>query len=156
MDRLRKCDVMWVGLSAKKVADINVNYPLENNTNSGRLIEEIEKKNPYIKYYKTNLVKCLPLGENGKIRYPSKEEMSVCVNNLFIEIETVKPKTIFLLGDVVYKFVNNYIKKNNINLDSDIVKIEHPSYICVYKRNQKNEYITKVTDEIERGSYNGR
>ena len=56
MDRLRECDIMWVGLSAKRVKDVNVNYPLENNTNSGRLIEEIERKNPNIKYYKTNNV----------------------------------------------------------------------------------------------------
>lgn len=156
IDRLRECDVMWIGLSAKRVEDINVNYPLENNTNSGRLIEEIEKKNPDIKYYKTNLVKCLPLGKDGKIRYPSQEEMSLCVKNLFIEIETVKPKTIFLLGNIVYKFVNNYMKKNNIMLSSNIVKIEHPSYICVYKRTQKEKYIAKVTDEIERGIYDGR
>ena len=152
MDRLRECDVMWVGLSAKRVKDVNVNYPLGNNTNSGRLIEEIERKNPNIKYYKTNLVKCLPLGKDDKIRYPTQEEMKVCIKNLFIEIEWVKPKTIFLLGDIVYKFVNNYMKKNNITLNAKIVKIEHPSYICVYKRKQKGKYIDKVIDEIERGS----
>lgn len=156
MDRLRKCDVMWVGLSAKRVKDVNVNYPLENNTNSGMLIEEIERKNPNIKYYKTNLVKCLPLGEDDKIRYPTREEMSVCIKNLFMEIEIVKPRTIFLLGDIVYKFVNNYMKKNNIIINANIVKIEHPSYICVYKRTQKGKYIAKVTDEIERGIDDGR
>ena len=98
MDRLRECDIMWVGLSAKRVKDVNVNYPLENNTNSGRLIEEIERKNPNIKYYKTNLVKCLPLGEDDKIRYPTRKEMSVCIRNLFMEIEAVKPRTIFYWG----------------------------------------------------------
>ena len=156
MDRLRECDVMWVGLSAKKVKDVNVNYPLENNTNSGRLIEEIERKNPNIKYYKTNLVKCLPLGEYDKIRYPTQKEMSMCIKNLFIEIEIVKPRTIFLLGNIVYKFVSNYIKKNNIILNANIIKIEHPSYICVYKRTQKEKYIDKVVDEMKRRNCDGR
>ena len=67
LDKKDKCDVMWVGLSAKKVDDIDKNYPLEENTNSGLLIKEIEDVLPSLNYYKTNLVKCLPLDNKGKI-----------------------------------------------------------------------------------------
>ena len=37
-NNIKKCDVMWVGLSAKKVQNINNSIPLENNTNSGKIL----------------------------------------------------------------------------------------------------------------------
>ena len=85
LDKKDNCDVMWVGLSAKKVDDIDKNYPLEKNTNSGLLIKEIEDKLPSLNYYKTNLVKCLPLDNKGKIRYPSTNEMNKCISNLLLK-----------------------------------------------------------------------
>ena len=153
LDKNKKCDVMWVGLSAKKVEDLNINYPLENNTNSGKLIEEIEHRNSEYNFYKTNLVKCLPLNDKGKIRYPSIEEMNKCIENLLIEIEVHKPKVVILLGNIVYKFVDKYLKDNRIQLDNvSFVGIEHPSYISVYKRNSKEEYIKKVTNIIRKST----
>ena len=41
---------MWVGLSAKKVEDVNKTIPLCNDTNSGKIIEEIENKLKNIKW----------------------------------------------------------------------------------------------------------
>lgn len=150
IDKKTKCDVMWVGLSAKKVEDVNNNFPLENNTNSGKLIEDIEKRKPNLNFYKTNLVKCLPLSEKSKLRYPTNNEMEMCIKNLLIEINELKPKLIFLLGNSVSKFVMQYCKNNNIQIDAHILSIEHPSYICVYRRKNMESYIKKVTDEIER------
>lgn len=150
LDKTKACDIMWVGLSAKKVENVYINYPLESNTNSGKLIYEIENRNKNMKYYKTNLVKCLPLDKKNKIRYPTKNEMEKCVNNLLIEINSMEPKIVFLLGNIVYSFVNEYIKNNNMHLKSKLIKVEHPSYIYVYKRKNKEEYIQGIIDEIER------
>lgn len=148
LDYIKVCDVMWVGLSAKMVDDLDSSIPLDIDTNSGKLINEIEMQNKTITFYKTNLVKCLPLKENGKIRYPSNEEMSLCINNLFIELNIVKPKIVFLLGNVVSKFVLDYINKNKFNIGIKFISIEHPSYICVYKRKYKNDYINKISTYI--------
>lgn len=150
VDKKYECDIMWVGLSAKKVEDVDKNYPLENNTNSGKLIEEIEKKRNDLIFYKTNLVKCLPLNEEGKLRYPTENEMEMCIKNLLIEIRELKPRVVFLLGNNVSKFVNKYCKKNSIKIDAKVLSIEHPSYICVYKRKNKDAYIKNIIDEIER------
>ena len=150
LDKKDHCDVMWVGLSAKKVDDIDKNYPLEENTNSGLLIKEIEDVLPSLDYYKTNLVKCLPLDNKGKIRYPSTNEMNKCINNLLLEIEVMNPKIIFLLGNIVYNFISKYISKNNIKINSLIKHIEHPSYIYVYKKKEKDNYIEKVINEIKK------
>lgn len=75
LDKEDRCDVMWVGLSAKRVDDLNNSIPLSNDTNSGKIIELIEHELPDLKFYKTNLVKCLPLDENNKLRYPTSKEM---------------------------------------------------------------------------------
>ena len=150
LDKKDSCDVMWVGLSAKKVDDIDKNYPLEENTNSGLLIKEIEDILPSLNYYKTNLVKCLPLDNKGKIRYPSTNEMNKCISNLLFEIEVMNPKIIFLLGNNVYNFISKYIEKNNIKLNLPIKYIEHPSYIYVYKKKYKDNYIEKVINEIKK------
>ena len=42
LDKEDRCDVMWVGLSAKRVDDLNNSIPLSNDTNSGKIIELIE------------------------------------------------------------------------------------------------------------------
>ena len=139
---------MWVGLSAKKVKDLKNNYPLEEDTNSGKIIKEVEDALPNVNYYKTNLVKCLPLDDKGKIRYPNNEEMNACINNLIKEIEYLKPKIVFLLGNNVADFVKKYIRKNNIDLKINFKKIAHPSYIYIYKRKNKQDYINKLTNDI--------
>lgn len=142
LDKLKKSEVMWVGLSAKKTLGNDI--PLDKNTNSGKIIEQIENRLPELKFYKTNLVKCLPLDENNKLRYPNLLEMEACLENLIKEIEMVNPKVIFLLGKKTYNFVYKYFKQNNIN-DSILFQVEHPSYIYVYKRKYLEEYINKIT-----------
>ncbi len=143
MDKSRVCDIMWVGLSAKKVKDVNKTIPLCNDTNSGKIIEEIEKRLDGFKFYKTNLVKCLPLDENGKLRYPTTSEMNSCVGNLLFEINYFNPKIIFVLGKRAYNFIYKYFVSNGIDTDR-LIYIEHPSYIFVYKRKYIEEYMKKV------------
>lgn len=142
LDKNRKSDVMWVGLSAKNVSNIDSDYPLQDDTNSGKLIKNIEEELPEIKFYKTNLVKCLPLDSKNKLRYPTIEEMNFCIDNLVKEIEIVKPKVIILLGNVVSKYIKKYCKEKKIILKT--ITIKHPSYIYVYKRKYIPDYIQET------------
>ena len=143
LDKKYKCDVMWVGLSAKKVNDVNESIPLCNDTNSGKIIELIENELPNLNFYKTNLVKCLPLDESNKLRYPFISEMNFCVDNLLLEIKKLEPKIIFVLGKKTYDFISEYFSKNMIDMNK-VVYIEHPSYIYVYKRKNVADYVKKV------------
>ena len=138
LDNKVSCDVMWVGLSAKKVLDVNTDTPLGDNTNSGKLIKLIEEELTDLTFYKTNLVKCLPL-DNNKLRYPTTLEMEACIHNLILEVNILKPKVIFALGKVTYNFISKYLKGN-----FKLIYIEHPSYIFVYKRKFIDDYIEKV------------
>ena len=143
LDKKSSCDIMWIGLSAKKVEDINKTIPLCNDTNSGKIIEKIENKLNDFKFYKTNLVKCLPLDKNNKLRYPTIEEMNSCIENLLLEINNYKPKIIFALGKKTYNFIHKYFVSNNIDTNN-IYYIEHPSYIYIYKRKYIDNYIEKI------------
>ena len=140
---------MWVGLSSKKSINVKEDIPLNSNTNTGKIIELIENKLPNFSFYKTNIVKCLPLDKNKKLRYPTIEEMSKCIPNLLYEIETINPKIIFLLGKKTYNFFITYLKQNNIKINSNYFYIEHPSYIYIYKRKYIDEYIFKVINIIK-------
>ena len=145
IDKCSVCDIMWVGLSAKKVLDVNKTIPLCNDTNSGKIIEEIENRLVGFRFYKTNLVKCLPLAYNNKLRYPTMDEMNSCIKNLLIEIDYLEPKIIFVLGRKTYNYIYKYFVNNGINIDR-LFYIEHPSYIYVYKRKFIDDYIEKVMD----------
>lgn len=152
---------MWVGLSAVKVDDINVETPLSRTTSTGQLLLEIEKRNRKTDFYKTNLVKCLPIASD-KIRYPRTDEMATCYKNLQSEVDEIRPKVIFLLGKLVSDFVGK--DKFQSKLPDDFkykairdgntvyVPIHHPSYILVYKRKQMDAYVKSVSRLIAKYS----
>lgn len=160
VDKRASADIMWVGLSAKKVEDVGTAIPLSNDTNSGKLIDNIESGLGEFSFIKANLVKCLPLDEHLKLRYPTTNEMKACYSNLKQEIIKVKPKIVFLLGMNVSKFILKYIKVTITGLDNkydytyfrhnDIyyIPIHHPSYIHIYKRKQIDQYILGVQSII--------
>lgn len=139
---------MWVGLSAVRVDSVKKDTPLSINTNSGKLIAEIENKARGVNYYKTNLVKCLPI-EDQKIRYPKQKEMKSCSNHLQKEITQFKPKVIFLLGKQVSEFViskklstlSETFNYDCLEIDGLIyIPVHHPSYILVYRRKELANY----------------
>ncbi|MFP3153373.1 hypothetical protein LQZ18_02885 [Lachnospiraceae bacterium ZAX-1] len=159
LDDIDKCQIFWVGLSAKKVT-CETEKPLSATTNSGKLICSIEEKCSEISTYKTNLVKCVPLNEKDKLRYPNKKEIDTCFPNLMDEISELLPKIVFLLGEKVTTAVKkqyhfdfdgwsdfdyNYFSHNG----TYFVPIHHPSYIHVYKRKQMDEYIEGVVKVIK-------
>jgi uracil-DNA glycosylase family 4 len=139
--------------------------PLSPLTRSGALLAEIERVYPKTLFYKTNLVKCLPLAKD-KIRYPIKEEMERCYTNFEDELRAARPKLVFLLGKQVASFVYQKIDAGIVDLNNDFefaaittggvtyVPVHHPSFILVYKRQAIKKYIkgiqsyiTKVLDQ---------
>lgn len=161
MDTKKECQVFWVGLSAK-MAKSQDEIPLSPDTNSGMLIQKIEENLGDVSTYKTNLVKCVPLDEHNKLRYPSKKEIDCCFPNLLAEIKTLSPKIVFLLGEKVSASVGNHL---DIKFDKwegfdysykeqegiFYVPIHHPSYIYVYRRKETDEYIRgiiKITEKL--------
>lgn len=147
--------VFWVGLSAVSFSDSQLKLPLSPDTRSGKLIEQVEKANPYIEFYKTNIVKCLPLN-NDKIRYPSKLEMDKCYVNLDYEFNQLNPKIVFLLGKQVSQYVLKRYNITDFSLDrkfnyksfridkTNFIPIHHPSFVLIYKRNHIDNYLKGI------------
>ncbi|OAV64663.1 uracil-DNA glycosylase, family 4 [Bacteroidales bacterium Barb6] len=152
----KEADVFWVGLSAVKTNN-SLDIPLSPSTRSGELIHSIESLLPNVSFYKTNVVKCLPL-KDDKIRYPSLSEMKNCQFHLESEIRNFKPNVIFLLGKQVSDFVLN--SKEKVSLDEGFnyntyprnkqiyVPIHHPSFILIYKRKKMTDYLHSIENII--------
>lgn len=160
LDKRQESQVFWVGLSAKKTLS-DYEMPLSPNTNSGMVIKKIEEKIDGISTYKTNLVKCLPLNSQQKLRYPNKQEIDSCIINLQDEIRDISPNIVFLLGEKVSSSVSKYLnikfdKWNKFNYyyekheGSYYIPIHHPSYIYVYKRKLIEQYTTNIEQLIRR------
>jgi uracil-DNA glycosylase len=156
LDRKSKASVFWIGLSSVFIGNEEEKLPLSPFTRSGALLKEIEE--PFvnmISFYKTNVVKCLPL-INNKIRYPFKHEMEKCFPNLEEELNILKPSLVFLLGKQVASFVTEKLCLGEVSLDENFnydsyivnniryVPIHHPSYVLVYKRKNMTDYIDGV------------
>ena len=161
-DQRKTSKIFWVGLSAVLFSDDEEKLPLSPLTRSGALIQSIE--NPFlgeITFYKTNLVKCVPL-KNDKIRYPLDHEMEKCFINFEIELEELNPSTVFLLGKQVANFVFKKLTDHLPVLSEDFeytsilvgqtrfVPIHHPSYILVYKRKFLDDYKQSIQRIIDR------
>lgn len=154
LDCSKDCQIFWVGLSAK-LATVSDEIPLAPHTNTGKLIKKIEDNLENIDTYKTNIVKCVPLNDKNKLRYPNQSEISNCINHLMAEIDELSPKLVFLLGEKVYSSVGKYLKIT-FNKWNDFefkyvehkgvyyIPVHHPSYIHVYRRKQTNEYIDGI------------
>ena len=160
MDKCTSCQVLWVGLSAKKVM-YDDEIPLSKSTNSGAIIHRIEESLDGVSTYKTNLVKCLPLDDRQKLRYPNRQEIDDCFCNLEEEISTLAPKIVFLLGEKVYSSVAkryrfSFGKIDGFNYQTVrhngvyYVAVHHPSYIHVYKRKFIDTYIQSLHDITQR------
>lgn len=156
---LKVSQVVCVGLSAK-LSSYKNEIPLDPRTISGNLIAEIEKAVGFA-FYKTNLVKCVPLDETDMLRYPEDDEIAHCIPHLKGEIVEVQPKVVLLLGNKVASGVakgrnmttptfNGYqyhaIEHNGVKY----IAIQHPSYIYVYKRKEMQQYIDAVANVVRK------
>lgn len=154
LDCMKECQVFWVGLSAK-MAMSEYEIPLSPETNTGKVIQSIEDTLEEVTTYRTNLVKCVPLNEQRKLRYPSKKEMDCCFENLQKEISILSPKIVFLLGEKVTSSVEKHLgikfeEWDEFNYQSRehqgtyYVPVHHPSYIYVYKRKMIKQYAQSI------------
>lgn len=158
VDEVDICRVFWVGLSAK-ISTCEGEKPLSPKTNSGSLLCEVERKCTGIPMYRTNLVKCAPLNETGKLRYPNRKEIDLCLPHLGFEIDELKPQIVFLLGNKVIDAVSRYLSIEFDKWDefsysfqkhgnTYFAPIHHPSYIYVYKRKRIDEYVNGIEKVI--------
>jgi DNA polymerase len=161
-DDIQYAQVFWVGLSAVQIMGCHKGQPLSPETKSGALIEEIEKPlTNQLAFYKTNLVKCLPLN-NGSIRYPKQGEMKKCSSKFDMELRALNPSLVFLLGKQVASFVFKRYLNKEAELDKTFnyqphlyngmyfVPVHHPSYMLIYKRKYMNDYIYGIRSLCER------
>lgn len=158
LDNAKSARIMVVGLSAKVIQDIT-EIPLDGRTRSGKLVSILEEKAQKYGYsfYRTNLVKCVPLDNNGKLRYPTKEEIDICFKNLILEMDFVDPKIVVLFGGIVEAaFVNNlqlHFSKNSMQQyklqkkgSRYYISMYHPSYVLRSK--VKKECFIRVFSEL--------
>lgn len=155
-DKEKKSNIFWVGLSAVLFDEGIERLPLSPLTRTGNLITHIEKGfKKSNSFYKTNLVKCVPL-KDDKIRYPLEHEMEKCFPNFEFELDVLKPKIVFLLGKQVSNFVLKQFSITEFTLDENFnyssitidniqfIPVHHPSYILVYKRKLIEKYINSI------------
>ena len=152
MDTSVKADIMLIGLSAK-IKKNSDERPFDERTRSGKLVNQMEKIAEKYGHcvYKTNIVKCPPVGDDGKLRYPNKEELDNCFENLLKEINVVKPRIVFMFGKIVIDTICNKLlkeQKEEVNAGFEyykyngkiFVKSYHPSYI-LRSSNRIEKYI---------------
>ncbi|MAE13310.1 hypothetical protein CMO92_01985 [Candidatus Woesearchaeota archaeon] len=162
LDTVKTGDVMWVGISAKETESSIHNRPLAENTITGKIIHRIEDLNPQLIFYKTNLVKCLPLNNKLKIRYPETSEKECCYPNFQQELIEINPKIIFLLGKKTAMFILSKYSKKITKFNTDFkyvaykhkqftfIPIHHPAYMYKYKQKTIPIYINSISS-IMRG-----
>lgn len=147
VENMKKSDIMFLGISAK-MKETEDEMPLSENTNSGKLIKMIEERlleeNNNLLCYRSNMVKCVPLNEEGKIRYPYNLEIENCIDNLVYELSVVKPKVVVVLGRLVEK----HLKKKINELGYNTITIYHPSYIYVYRKKEIEKYVEESSKNI--------
>ena len=111
--------------------------------------------------YYTNLVKCLPLMD-GKLRYPTEPELDVCFGNYELELRTLGPRKVVLLGKQVSEFVASRMglrfrrmKAGDLEFETaqagiiEYLSAYHPSYVLIYKRRQLDDYKRSILSFIK-------
>jgi DNA polymerase len=156
-------DVFWIGISAVKTEN-NLDSPLSNKTNSGKLIDQIESTVSDVSFHKTNIVKCVPFDDKNKIRYPSSKEMQKCYAHLESEINDLNPNMIVLLGKQVATFMLKKFGISEFELANDFnyktisagghtfLPVHHPSYVLIYKRKFLADYSNRISTLLNYGS----
>jgi len=160
LDNVKNANIMVVGLSAK-IKHNSTEIPLDRRTRSGSLVSELEEiaQNYGYNFYRTNLIKCVPLDVNGKLRYPTEEEIDLCFKNLVIEMDYIKPQIVILFGGIVVDAFANQLRlcfsKSSIQtyrfqkMDGRYyIPMYHPSYVLRSKA-RKDIYINNFVRLIQ-------
>jgi uracil-DNA glycosylase len=145
-------EVFFTGLSAVASTEVG-DEPFSASTRSGQLMREIGEG---FDCYYTNLVKCLPL-KDGKLRYPTEKELEVCFGNFELELQSLGPRKVVLLGKQVSDFVAGRLglrfkgaKVGDLEFQTarlggtEYLSAYHPSYVLIYRRRQLEEYKSSI------------
>lgn len=132
------------------IRPFNFGSPSENKVGSGQILFSIlkelgvEREDIYI----TNLIKC---SYNDELKPNINEYFEACYPLLKLEIELIKPKIIFLLGNLVTEFMKMKMGVDNENVFS----IWHPAYIYrnrsmldTYKKKIKKCFVKHESNRI--------
>lgn len=151
LDKPKKSAIMVVGMSAKKTNSA-YEIPLDNSTKSGQLVASMAKisEKYHLKIYRTNLVKCPPLGPNNIVRYPRKEEIAACLPNILYEMDVLEPQCVILFGSLVQSAF-----RQNLNLHIEDVKGCNFPFVkkngCYYVSSYHPSYVARSS--IRREQY---
>lgn len=117
--------------------------PFDFSTKSGQIIQEIISRLD-VMAFKMNYVDYAPIGENGKLRYPTKSELREAFPVFQEKILNLAPDLLVVCGNMVAK----ELEIHQFYQDKILV-IYHPSYVYVYQRNHTEQYILDVVKQIK-------
>ncbi len=117
--------------------------PFDPSTKSGIIIDQIISQLDF-DCDKINYVSFSPLSENGKLRYPTKDELTNSFVSFQERISQIQPDLLVVCGKMIAK----ELQKHNFYQDKVLI-IYHPSYVYVYKRNHIDSYVQEVVKQIK-------
>ena len=137
---------MFIGLApGRNGADIT-GVPFTRDP-SGKIFREMVAEMSDLDFYVTNLVKCVPIDQQGRNRSPSHREILNCFEYVENEIALVDPRVIVLLGRTATKTflrdIGTMHTVHNKPIDDNgrwIIPFLHPGYV-VRGGYTKAEYI---------------
>lgn len=129
--------ICFVGISDKENKQ-----PFDSSTKSGAIVDQIIQGLSF-SCIKMNYVSFVPKDKKGKLRYPTKEELSHSFFDFQEKIKRINPDLIVVCGTIIQK----ELKKKNWNFCPSLF-IYHPSYILIYKRNCLNSYINETIKKV--------
>lgn len=130
--------IIFVGITNKEGKE-----PFDSSTKSGAILDVIIDQLD-AQCEKMNYVSYAPKDQNGKLRYPTKEELNQAYSEFQANILKHNPDLLVVCGTMIFKELKQH------GFDScNILKIYHPSYIWVYKRKQLDSYIRDVCKQIK-------
>lgn len=133
------CDVLFVGEAPGFSEDV-IGKPMVGP--AGKLMDHIIQRSleatapsDGLKWAITNLVSCIPLGDNGsKTEEPPEEAIEACLEKLYELITIAKPKAIIFVGKLSAKHVSPIEVKLTPNQPEiseacQFTSIDHPAFI---------------------------
>ncbi len=125
--------IVFVGLTNKVGKQ-----PLDESTATGKVISEIiDGLGKDFEFHKINLVQYAPVDDDGKLRYPNKQELSEGVVSFNDWVLEHNPNIIVLLGGIVSKAVKT----------DNAITVQHPAYAI--RRGLKQQYVNTVVNELK-------
>lgn len=128
------CDVLMIG-EAPGVSEDIIGRPMVGP--AGKLLDFIigracAKAGEPVSWAITNLVSCIPLGEDGaKTEEPEIESIDACSDKLYELAKIAKPRAIVTIGTLAEAYVDQSLiqLRKEVPLTKDRITIMHPAAI---------------------------